>query len=188
MSKLGNNLVLKKATGKLGDLIVFRQGPHGPVISSAPKKPANVHEKQVAIRERFLNAVQYAQRQMAKPESKALYEAGVNKKLLSAYQVAVTDYLNAPRIKQIDVEGYSGDAGQSIHVHATDDFSVASVTVIIRNAAGEQIERGTATLSTDLGNVWVYTTTASIGSFEGATITVNVKDNPGNAVTQTLTL
>lgn len=187
MSKIGNNPILQKVSGKLGNTIVFRQGPHGPVMANVPKKPESVHAVQIAIRERFLDAVQYAKRQVAKDDVKALYATGISKKKNSAYQVAVSDYLGAPKIKQIDADAYRGAAGKAIQVYASDDFKVASVAVVITSAAGEEIERGEATVAMDLRDVWVYTTTSENPSFAGSSITATVKDIPGNTTVRTLT-
>jgi hypothetical protein len=188
MSKIKNNPILQKVSGMLGETIVFRQGPTGPVMANAPKKPTSVHENQVAARERFLDAVQYAKRQTAKDDVKAMYATGITKKLPSAYQVAVTDYLTVPRIKQIDADAYLGGAGQPINVHASDDFRVASVAVLIKSAAGEDIERGQAIMAEDMRDVWVYTTTLGNPSFTGSAITTTVKDIAGNTAVRTLTL
>jgi hypothetical protein len=187
MSKIGNNPILQKVSGKLGDTIVFRQGPHGPVMANAPKKRISMHPSQVALRTRFLEAVHYSRRQMTKPEVKALYETAVNKRQNSPYLVALTDYMSVPKIQQIDAESYHGAAGHAIHVYASDDFKVTSVTLVITNAAGQEIERGEATLSEDSRDVWIYTTTAENIPLTGTTVTASVKDIPGNVVSRTLT-
>ncbi|MEJ1237918.1 hypothetical protein WBG78_07315 [Chryseolinea sp. T2] len=187
MSKIGNNPILQKVSGKLGNTIVFRQGPTGPIMANVPKKATSVHEKQIVVRERFLDAVQYANRQMLKDDVKAMYATGISKKKPSAYQVAVSDYLGAPKIKQIEADAYRGDPGKTIYVYASDDFRVASVAVVITSAAGEEIERGEAVLSTDLRDVWIYTTTASVSAFAGTVVSATAKDIPGNATLRTLT-
>lgn len=42
----------------------------------------------------------------------------------SAYSVAVADYFHAPDIKEVDLGGYTGTAGDLISVKVTDDFKV----------------------------------------------------------------
>lgn len=188
MPKIGNNPILKKVSGMLGDTVVFRQSADGPVMANAPKKPTSVNAAQVALRTRFLNAVHYGRRQMLKPEVKALYETGVDRKRKSPYTVAVTDYLSVPKITQIDTTQYLGQIGQPVNVFATDDFKVQSVQVSIQDSTGEEIEAGEATASEELLDVWIYTTKAANISLTGTMITVTVRDIPGNVVTQTLTL
>ncbi|MEJ1241441.1 hypothetical protein WBG78_25060 [Chryseolinea sp. T2] len=188
MSKIKNNPILQKVTGMLGETIVFRRGPTGPVMANAPKKPESLHANQVAARDRFLDAVQYAKRQTAKDEVKAMYATGISRRLPSAYQVAVTDYLSVPKIKQIDADAYQGGPGQVINVHASDDFKVDSVAVVIKSAAGEEIERGQAMLTEDKRDVWLYTTTSATPLLAGTTVTVSVRDIPGNLAIRTLTL
>lgn len=188
MSKIKNNPILQKVTGMLGETIVFRQGPTGPVMANAPRKRDSIHENQIAARDRFLDAVQYAKRQTARAEVKAMYAAAITRKLPSAYQVAVTDYLSVPKIKQIDADGYVGVPGEVIYVHASDDFRVDSVAVLIKSGAGEEIERGQAIMADDIRDVWIYTTTAGNASLAGSIVMVTVKDIPGNVVVRTLTL
>ena len=178
MSKIKNNPILQKVAGMLGETIVFRRGPTGPVMANAPRKRESIHENQIAARERFLDAVQYAKRQTAKDEVKAMYAAAITRKLPSAYQVAVTDYLSVPRIRQIDADDYLGAPGQAINVHASDDFRVDSVAVVIKSAAGEEIERGQAIMAEDKRDVWIYTTTAPNASLTGSVVTVTVKYIP----------
>lgn len=188
MAKIKNNPILQKVSGMLGDTIVFRSGPTGPVMANAPKKPASVHPNQVASRDRFRDAVHYAKRQTAKDEVKAMYAAKKTRKLPSAYQVAVTDYLRVPKINQIDADEYRGGLGEVINVHANDDFKVASVAVVINSAAGEEIERGQAVTAEEIRDVWIYTTTSDNPSLVGTTVTVTVRDIPGNVAIRTLTL
>src|SRR5690242_13737742 len=117
MPKIGNNPILKKVSGMLGDTVVFRQGPEGTVMSNAPKKPAFLSDAQVALRSRFMSAVNYGRRSMLKPEVQAMYETGMDRKRKSPYTVAVSDYLSVPKIHQIDAKRYLGGIGQPVHVH-----------------------------------------------------------------------
>lgn len=188
MSKIGNNPLLKKVSGKLGDTIVIRSTPNGPVMANAPKKPTTKTAKQTAVRKRFLDAIRYGKRQIAKDDVRAIYKTGVTAKLASAYTVAVSDFLKAPVVQQIDADQYTGAAGQLIRVHASDDFKVLSALVVIKSATGEEIERGEATVSADLTDVWIYTTTAQNPAPAGSTVTATVKDIPGNSATLSVTL
>ncbi|MGC3947742.1 MAG: hypothetical protein QM762_25100 [Chryseolinea sp.] len=188
MPKVGNNPILKKVSGMLGDTIVFRQGPDGTVMSNAPKKSGILTDAQITLRSRFMSAVNYGRRSMQKPDVLAMYEAGVDRKRKSAYTVAVSDYLSVPRIHQIDAKRYLGAVGQEVHVHASDDFRVQTVEVAIQNAAGAVVEQGEANLSEELHQVWIYIAKTENISLAGTIITVTARDIPGNVATQALKL
>lgn len=187
MARINNNPILQKVSGILGETLVIRQTPNGPVLANAPRKPEKYHPVQIAAQNRFRDATKYANIEKVKDSSRAMYATGITKKKTSVYQVAVTDYMKAPEISRIETDEYRGRAGDEIFVYATDDFRVASVTVVITNAAGEEIERGEAVFSERLRDLWTYTTRSDIPSLAGTAITATAKDIPGNAAIRTFT-
>ncbi|MGC3944195.1 MAG: hypothetical protein QM762_06700 [Chryseolinea sp.] len=187
MAKIRNNPILQKVTGVLGKTIVFRQTVNGPVMANAPKKPDVYHPTQIALQNRFRDATQYANCQKVNDDARAMYATGIGKKRNSVYQVAVADYLKAPEVKRITTDDYWGNIGNEIFIYATDDFSVASVLVVITSSAGDEIERGQAVLSELLRNTWIYTTTSSNQTIAGTAITATAKDIPGNTAIRTFT-
>lgn len=50
---------------------------------------------------------------------------------LSAYQVAMADYLGKPKILAVDSSQWTGEAGQPIHIKAKDNFCVLFVRLTI---------------------------------------------------------
>ncbi|MEO5980003.1 MAG: hypothetical protein ABIS36_23250 [Chryseolinea sp.] len=188
MSKIENNPLFKGVSGKLGDVIVIRQSQRGIVMANKPRKAKTVTESQLARRSTFQDASHYALRQLAKPEARALYESRVNIYKNSAYLVAISDYLSLPKVQLIDTESYTGAVGQSINVKATDDFQVTTVSVVIKSASGVELERGQATLSIDLRDQWVYTTTAVNATLVGSTVTASATDLAGNTTSKVSTL
>lgn len=188
MPKVSNNNLLHGVSGKLGNNIVFRQSARGTVVANKPKKSKKISAAQVAVLDRFSDASYYASEQMKRPEAEALYKSAVTVKLNSGYLVAMTDYLTAPRITAIHTAEYQGAVGDVIKVRASDDFRVMFVTVVIRSATGEQLERGEATFPGDVHPDWVYTVKTVNPLLAGSTITVIAKDLPGNAVSQMVTL
>ncbi len=188
MPKAKNNPLLKGVSGKLGNTFGIRQTRYGIVIANKPGKPKGVGPVQRALRSRFMEAVDYARHQTKHAEGLALYKSRVTKRLNSAYTVALTDYLTKPQINVIDFEGYSGAVGQPIDVHASDDFQVDSVTIMIRNVGGEEIERGQATLLTNMKDHWVYTSVKENPSPKGSEVIILVRDIPGNISSATVTL
>ncbi len=46
---------------------------------------------------------------------------------LNPYEWAVADYLGKPKVLDIDICGWTGDAGQVIHIQARDNLAVLRV-------------------------------------------------------------
>jgi hypothetical protein len=185
MAKSNNNVVTYGLSGKIGDLLVFRQVDGKTIVSKMPEKPKTVSEKQKAQRKRFQQAVIYAQAAIADPETKALYQVAA-KKGKKPVNVAVADFFNAPDIEQIDLSGYAGNVGDRIRIIASDDFAVKSVHVRITNADGSLVEEGNAVQSA--GNLWTYTATQNNDHLEGDKIVVSASDLPGNVTHEEHTL
>jgi hypothetical protein len=178
MTKIKNNPLLKGASGMLGDVIVYRQVKGGVIMANKPKSSGNITENQLAVREKFKKAANYAKRQTAIPASKAEYEAKISEKLNSAYAVAVKDFLTAPSVDQVDLAGYNGQVGDKILIQASDDFMVDSVFVTILSAANAVIEAGPAFLTPD--GEWEYTATSANPGAATSKFQVQAKDKPGN--------
>jgi hypothetical protein len=75
MAKQERNVVTYGLSGKVGDLLVFRQVKGQTIVSKAPKVSTKLSEKQEAHRERFRQAVIYAQAATVEPGSKEVYDA-----------------------------------------------------------------------------------------------------------------
>ena len=178
MTKISNNPLLKGASGMFGDVIVYRQVKGGIIMANKPKGSGSATANQLAVREKFKKAANYAKRQMAIPASKADYETKLSEKLNSGYAVAVKDFLSAPTIDQIDLSGYSGEVGDKILIQASDDFRVESVFVTILSAADAVIESGAA-IENENGE-WEYTATIANAGAATSTFQVQAKDKPGN--------
>jgi len=79
----------------------------------------------------------------------------------TAYALAVADWYGAPRVLEIDVDCWAGNAGETIRVKARDNVMVASVTLVIRDAHGQILEMGEA-LQSETGSAWWNYTTQSL--------------------------
>lgn len=183
-----NNPLLQGLSGTIGKTLVIRQTKHGIVVASPPRKVKRTHEANRRVREKFTSATRYANEQMRNWETKRLYQDGVNKRLCSAYQVAVSDFLRAPIVDSVETNRYAGTAGHQIDVFASDDFMVTSVEVIIRNEMQQKVEQGQATRLGMLGDHWVYVTETDIPIAPGYTIEARARDIPGNIGSKSLTL
>lgn len=182
MAKVGDNIVTTGLSGKIGNLLVFRNRAGKTIVSKAPKKQTEWSEAQEKHRLRFQEAVLYAKNAIVNPATKEAYQAGV-KEGKTAYNVAVADFLNAPSINEIDVSKYNGQIGNYIQVRAVDDFEVKEVTVTIQNSDGTEVENGVA-VQQESGIWWRYTATATNETLEGDKIIIRVSDIPGNLTEQ----
>jgi hypothetical protein len=73
MAKQKGNVVTHGLSGKIGDLLVFRQVDGKTVVSKIPERPKTVSDKQKEHRERFQRATFYAKSAVDAPETKELY-------------------------------------------------------------------------------------------------------------------
>jgi hypothetical protein len=176
------NLATKGLSGMLGDTLVFRNIGGRTIVASAPTTTSNHEptEGQKAHQKLFQKAVLYAKSQMGDPATKAAYEAKAQgSEKLSAYNIAVADFFNAPDIEEIDMSGYTGAVGDKIRVSAIDDFMVAEVGVEIYNSDGSLVESGKAVQDSNAVD-WVYTATAANGDLSGDKVVIKASDIPGN--------
>ena len=180
MATVKKNIITQGLSGTLGGTIVFRQRGDQTIVSTSPAPNTNPPTaKQLAQRQRFQEASVYAKAQLQDPDIKAEYEASKDNRLMSAYAVAVADFLQAPDIQEIDLSDYNGDPGDTIRVRVTDDFRVDAVRVIITNGDGSQVEAGDAVQQQNAVD-WVYTATTNNASLDGDKIIIQAFDVPGN--------
>ncbi|GJQ04835.1 hypothetical protein [Capnocytophaga canimorsus] len=179
MAQSKNNIVTHGLSGKVGDILVFSQRNGKTIVSKAPKKrKGEDSEKQKQQQAKFQQAVLYGKAVLADDNQKAMYEKEGKK----AYNVAVADLLNAPKIESINVSNYKGNTGDTIVIRATDDFKVVSVRVIIQNADGSLVEEGEAVLQ---GIDWIYTATTQNPDLSGDKIIIQASDIPANVTEKT---
>jgi hypothetical protein len=180
MAKQKGNVVTHGLSGKIGDVLLFRQYAGGTVVSSIPRASGKESELQKAQRRKFQHAVLYAKTLSTEPELDAAYAAKARSKPgLSARNVAVADYMHAPDIERIDLSAYHGKPGDVIRIEVTDDFAVGEVKVVITNPDGSLVEEGSA-LPEASGYEWTYRATAENESLDGDRIEVFASDTPGN--------
>jgi hypothetical protein len=185
MAKQKGNVVTHGLSGKIGDLLVFRQRDGKTIVSKMPEQSKTVSEKQREQRKRFQQAVIYAKSAFASPETAALY-AETAKKGKNPFSVAVADFFNAPDIYTVDLSDYTGAPGDEIRIVASDDFAVKSVHVRIVNADGSPVEEGDATHGT--GDLWIYTAVQNNENPVGDKIVITASDLPGNVAVEERTL
>ena len=164
----------------LGDRIFIRKVRGQYQLINRPARRAKPTPTQLVNREKFREAAQYARVQISREVWEALYAKGITKRKRTSYLVALSDFLNAPRVKGFTTDGYRGRVGDSIIVKASDDFMVTKVKIAITNAAGTVIEQGETTPSSEIIDGWEYKATVSNPSWTGTTISAIAYDRPGN--------
>ena len=179
MSSSRTNSFATGFRGKFGNLFVLTQRRGKSLMGKLPelssKEPT---AKQVAVKEKFLAATEYARRILMNPYYRELYSArGAGMK--TGYNVAVGDYFKPPKVTAINPSAYHGNAGDEIRVKAIDDFKVIRVHVTLRDMANAMLEFGDC-VQTEDGSDWVYTVTADHTPIEGQQVKAVAYDIPGN--------
>ncbi len=187
MAQVKKNIVTEGLSGKLGGRIVFSNRGGKTIVSVMPEKSDQPRsDAQKAQQRKFVAGVTYAKKAVQDPTLKEAYQMKA-KEGQGAYHVAVNDYLNAPDIESVDLTAYTGKRGEALLITAVDDYSVASVEVLIHQADGTLFEQGAA-VPQENGSQWAYTTQKADTSIKGKSITVRVKDLPGNTAEAVFTL
>jgi hypothetical protein len=186
MAIANDNVIMRFQRGKIAGLI-FRVWGENTVVSKAPdysKIPRS--EAQKANSNRFRGATRYGRRVLNDPVAYAYYSPK-RRGIQTVWNVAISDYMKRPEIAEIDVWNYSGQAGNTIKVKASDNYGVASVIVMIINDQGFEVESGMA-VSMPGSEVWVYKAREENLEWRGGKVVVRVSDSPGNVVTDTRSL
>ena len=102
------------------------------------------------------------------------------------YSIALLDYLEAPRVLQIDVDAWTGEIGQTIRVKARDSVGVAAVSLVIRDAQGNLLETGDAVQAGAGSPWWHYMTRARIPVTPFPGVEAIARDLPGNQTSFTI--
>lgn len=98
----------------------------------------------------------------------------------TAYALAVADWYAAPRVLEIDVDRWTGYAGETIRVKARDNVMVASVRLILRDTEGKMLEMGDAVPSQAGSPWWNYTTQSTVALTPFPSVQAIALDLPGN--------
>jgi hypothetical protein len=187
MAKSKNNVVTFGLSGKVGDLLIFRQVDGKTIVSKISERTKQASEKQLAQQRRFKEGIIYAKTATVDPETADIYASLAVKKKRPAFNVAVADFLNVPEIENIDLSNYFGTPNDTIKVTVNDDVMVKEVHVCIINADGSLVEEGDAVADAS-GYVWTYTAVQNNDSLDGDKIVVAISDLPGNTVEESKTV
>lgn len=180
MTKVINNPLLVGLSGRLGRTHYYRKRGEQMQMCNMPSKRKRISDKQEDQSQLFKEASTYAKRETSDPEVKALYAKAIDNSRRSAYNVALSDYMNPPVIHYIRTAGFTGELGSLITIKATDDFRVENVSVVIYSAKGKVIEKGEAARNKRKPFMWNYRTTVENRGMKGCRIEATAKDRPEN--------
>lgn len=187
MATIKDNIAMKGMSGKLGDILVYRQRGGKTIVSKTPTKTAKMTDKQLAHAQKFKAASTYAKNALLDPTLKDLYTAEAKKRnIANAYNMALADYLKSPVINNIDHSGYTGGTtGEKIITEVEDNFKVIKVSVKIVAKDKSTLEEGEATLS---NGKWKYATTSLNATLQGTKIIISATDRPNNTTKKEIVL
>lgn len=133
-------------------------------------------DNQGSHREALREAITFAQ--MAVEEE--VYINKAREMGTTAYNIAILDWLGAPKVLEIDVDNWTGEIGQVIRVKAKENVMVAGVSVVIRDRNENVVEEGRAMPSGE-GSWWSYTTQSRIKMTPFPIVEATAWDLPGNS-------
>jgi hypothetical protein len=176
MAKIEGNLIIHGLSGMLGKQVVVRRMKNGHYVLAA--RPAYrlraATDAQKQQREKFRQAILYAKGAKGRAE----YRDAAESRCVSAFNVAVADFLHPPEIRRLDISDYKGAIDETIRITAVDDVKVKTVGVMIVNDDGTLIEKGMAVSGNENPSEWLYTTKRAAGS-SSVKIVVSVADLAG---------
>ena len=176
MAKINGNVFVNGIRGMIGKQIVYKERNGKPYTCAAPtidenRKPT---PNQKIHQERVSGCSKYGKAAIRDADLKNAYQAAAAQHQ-SAYNVAWMDAWHPPAVHDIIANGYKGNAGDVILVHATDNFKVTRVSITILDSEGKIIEEGEAASQ---GVMWKYA--AQITLDGAAKIVATAFDLPGN--------
>jgi len=187
MSNSKNNVLSRQLHGKFGNQVVFRTRNGKSVTANVPDvSNVKAGATQIAIRDKFKIATLWAKNELMDPVQLAAYRA-IAKNGKTAFVAAVTDFLNPPKIAEINHSDYAGHIGDQIVILASDELKITKMQLKITDQSGAVLEQGPCQ-SEGLNISWKYTATVEVPSLTGATITAIAKDNPGHSGQSSVTL
>jgi hypothetical protein len=181
VAKFEPNSIIGILRGKLAGLIFSRKRDGTFYVRRRPVRKAPPTAAELRNQNAFKRALAYVAMISRSPAQYARYELAAKIAGKRARDLANADYRRPPVIGDVDVTGYTGRAGEQIHVAVTDDFAVASVFVDITEVNGIPLEQGAA-VPEDATARWRYSTQATAAPGHCLSIQITASDTAGNTV------
>ncbi len=182
MAIIKENDLTEGMSGKFGKKIVFRVVRGVTIATRRPTTKHALSEKQIAHRERFRRANDYAKSKMQDPAAKAVYQqiAG-DKPFSSAFSEAVSDYLVPPKVLDVGVNEFTGAFRSIISVVVSNNLKTIRIKITIKGV-DSTIESGYAEHRPGVVE-WTYVTAQPLPALSGIKLIVTAIDRPGNETT-----
>ena len=183
MARVKRNIITEGLSGKLSDLVVFKQVKGKTLVTKAPKKrTVPLSAKQQVTVNKFALAMQYAKKALSDEHTRSEYQAATAGGQ-RAVNIAIADYFQAPVIHAVFL---SPPDSRLLYIKATDNFKVAKVEVFVQYSDGETPEKGAAILTSN--DQWIYHLKSPQLLEQGSQILVMAFDLPGNKAIHKLVL
>ncbi|HUR65364.1 MAG TPA: hypothetical protein VMZ03_03355 [Chitinophagaceae bacterium] len=178
MAKLKYNVVTHGVSGKVGDLLQFRQRNGKTIIAKIAAKSKKFTVAQQLVRDKFRLATAWAKSALKDPAIKEIYDLRAAGDI-TPYNLALKDFFSSPVISALNTGTYNGAIGNTIAVTATDDTKVVEVKVQVFDNSDSLLEQGAAVQQGE-EDTWIYTITVNNSVLSGSRIVVEARDIPGN--------
>ena len=177
MATIKKNLYLQGASGMLGSQLVYKAVNGQTIVSTRPVRTVGASNAQKSQQLKFKYAIAYARQAVADATLGPIYEEATSRitRITSPFQMAVTDYLKAPEIGELDYS--SGTAGSPVLVEAIKDPGLDKVEIAILDGDDVVQSVGEAILTSN-GIQWEYILPADIPA--DGKLEVRVYDLPGH--------
>jgi len=179
MESINRNQFARGRRHALGEqFVVHKTGSGKTIIAGKPLFDDNLIYTETGTMHQA--AVRDAATYASFASTKEIYLHKAEETRTTAYALAVADWFGAPKVLKIDVDAWTGNAGETIRVKARDNVNVARVAVVIRNAQGDVLEMGEAVQSGKGSAWWNYKTQSSVPLMPFPTLQAIAFDLPGN--------
>jgi hypothetical protein len=176
-----HNMMTRGLSGACDDF-VFKQFRGKTVLAKKQSDYYSRSEKQDRRRNLFQLAVAYGKKVIADAELKSFYQSLTHGKR-TAYHLAVSDFMNAPDIKSINMRA-EADTTTRFYVDAADEGRIVSMSIRIENSDGSLFEEGNAQM--DQSGRWTYK--LNVKPEVGSRLIVSAVGLPGNSATKEMIL
>ena len=153
MANITPNPATGQLSGTIGDL-VFARLKNGKVIVRRPRCARLRRKPGKSLTKRDFPGRRLRPSRLVEPAKlQAKYVAAARQQGRQGFHLAKSDFRLPPKIGDVDLSTYRGNAGDVIRVVATDDFEVKEVLLVVRRLSGVLIEQGAAVLE---NGAWSY--------------------------------
>ena len=181
MAKIKLDPIFAGISGKFGNVVIKKNKNGQSYIALLPEKSQDQPSPaQLARRQEFAKASDYAKSVVADETARAFYEDLARRRKTTVRTLCMGDYLNPPTITLLDFSDYKGRIGDPIFILAHDDVGVVNVNVRLTRADGTPIEHGKAVENGAGSGHWHYRARVAVPLGTDIFISADAFDRPGN--------